>query len=132
MTFYFFTRAIAICCKLHTLSACQLFKYLGLLVNKKSVLIPCQHLEFLGFQLCNMTLRISVSLENISKHATQFITLRANSVKRCSQVCWKGSSHSPGFSHNSIALQFTMNAVLSASSHTSVRKGAPVLDSSPS
>ena len=30
---------------------------------------------------------------------------RANSVKRCSQVCWKGSSYSLGFSHSSIVLQ---------------------------
>ena len=31
--------------------------------------------------------------------------LRASSVKRCSQVCWKGSGHSPGLSYSSIALQ---------------------------
>ena len=61
-----------------TLSACQLFEHLGLLVNnKKSVLTPCQQLEFLGFQLCTMTLRISVSSEKMRKiqqDATQIIT----------------------------------------------------------
>ena len=35
--------------------------------------------------------------------------LRASSVKRCSQVCWKGSGHSPGLSHSSIALQGITN-----------------------
>ena len=61
-----------------TLSACQLFEHLGLLVNnKKSVLTPCQQLEFLGFQLCTMTLRISVPSEKMRKiqqDATRIIT----------------------------------------------------------
>ena len=49
-----------------TLSACQLSEHLGLLVkNKKSVLTSCQQLEFLGFQLCTMTLRISVPSEKL-------------------------------------------------------------------
>ena len=35
------------------LQVCQLFEALGLLINKKkSLLIPAQSLEFLGFQIC--------------------------------------------------------------------------------
>ena len=51
-----------------TQSACQLLECLGLLVNnKKSLLTPCQQLEFLGFQLCTQTLRMLVPLEKMRK-----------------------------------------------------------------
>ena len=40
---------------------CQLFKGLGLMMNqKKSILIPMQDLEFLGFHVCSMTMRLSI------------------------------------------------------------------------
>ena len=46
----------------------QLFQHLGLLINeKKSLQIPCQQMEYLGFFLCSQSLQISVPLEKIRK-----------------------------------------------------------------
>ena len=47
---------------------CLLFKSLGLMVNqKKSILTPTQELEFLGFHLCSMSMRISIPSEKLRK-----------------------------------------------------------------
>ena len=47
---------------------CQLFKVLGLMVNqKKSILTPMQDLEFLGFHVCSMTMRLSIPPRNFAK-----------------------------------------------------------------
>ena len=44
---------------------CQLF---GLIVNQmKSILTPTQELEFLGFQLCSTSMRLSVPTEKLCK-----------------------------------------------------------------
>ena len=46
----------------------QMLESLGLTVNrKKSILIPTQKLEFLGFHLCSMTMRLSVPSEKLRK-----------------------------------------------------------------
>ena len=47
---------------------CQLFESLGLIVNqKKSILIPTRELEFLGFHLCSLTMRLSIPSEKLRK-----------------------------------------------------------------
>ena len=47
---------------------CQLFGSLGLIVNqKKSILTPTQELEFLGFRVCSMTMRLSLPSEKLRK-----------------------------------------------------------------
>ena len=49
---------------------CQLFESLGLIVNqKKSILTPTQELEFLGFRLCSMTMRLSLPPKKLRKIA---------------------------------------------------------------
>ena len=48
--------------------ACLLFEALGLLINKnKSPLTPSQCLEFLVFQICSCTLRISILAKKLRK-----------------------------------------------------------------
>ena len=47
---------------------CQLLEALGLLINrKKSLLTPTQQLEFLGFQICSLTLTTQVPSEKLRK-----------------------------------------------------------------
>ena len=47
---------------------CQLLESLGLMVNlKKSILTPTQELEFLGFHLCSVTMRLSIPSEKLRK-----------------------------------------------------------------
>ena len=56
---------------------CQLFESLGLMVNqKKSVLIPTQELEFLGFHLCSVTMRLSIPSKKLKK------------INRMQGICW--------------------------------------------
>ena len=46
----------------------QLFESSGLIVNlKKSIPTPAQNLEFLGFQLCSMAMRVSLPSEKLHK-----------------------------------------------------------------
>ena len=77
---------------------CQLFEALGLLINKKkSLLIPAQCLEFLGFQICSCTLVISVPKEKlckISQDAYRPATPDDSVSERVSKVCREGCSHS--------------------------------------
>ena len=47
---------------------CQLFENLGLMVNlKKSITTPTQGLEFLGFQVCSLSMRLSIPSEKLRK-----------------------------------------------------------------
>ena len=47
---------------------CQLFEGLGLMVNqKKSITSPTQELEFLGFQVCYMSMNLSIPSKKLRK-----------------------------------------------------------------
>ena len=81
---------------------CQLFEALGLLINKKkSLLIPAQCLEFLGFQICSCTLVISVPKEKlckISQDAYRLLHQMTVSVRELARFVGKGVATVRGIS----------------------------------
>jgi len=102
-----------------TQSACQLFECLDLLVNsKKSSLTPCQKLEFLGFQLCAQTLRLSVPLKKMRKiqqDTTQILAQEQIQLREVDRFVGKVVAVARAFPIALLhykALQFTMNSVL--------------------
>ena len=94
----------------------QLFKGLGLLVNhKKSLLIPMQQLEFLGFGICSQTMQISIPLEKlwkIQQDASQLMTQQIVSIREI--ACFVGAMiwAIPTAPLHYRALQLLMNSVL--------------------
>ena len=46
---------------------CQLFEGLGLMINQKSRTIPTQELEFLSFQVCSVSMNLSIPSEKLRK-----------------------------------------------------------------
>ena len=68
----------------------QLFESLGLTVNrKKSILTPTQKLEFLGFHLCSMTMRLSVPSEKLQQDARKMLHQASVSVREIVQFVGK-------------------------------------------
>ena len=105
---------------------CQLFEALGLLINKKkSLLIPAQCLEFLGFQICSRTLMISVPKEilcKISQNAYRLLHQTTVSVTELTRFVGKAVATVRGISVAPLyyrALQRLINSVPSADSFQS-------------
>ena len=78
----------------------MLFESLGLIVNqKKSVLMPTQELEFLGFHMWSVTITLSVPLEKLrkiqqnSKHMLGQESVSEGNSKVCGQSYGYGASH---------------------------------------
>ena len=101
----------------------QLLKALGLLINKKkSLLIPAQCLEFLGFQICSHMLMISVpkeKLRKISRDAYRLLHQTTVSVRELARFVVKAVATVRGISVAPLyyrALQRLINSVSLADS----------------
>ena len=99
--------------------ACQLFKSLGLMVNqKKSVLTPTQELEFLGFHLCSMSMRLTIpseKLRKIQQDARRMLEQQSVSVREVARFVGKTTATMRAIPLAPLhyrALQSLMNSVL--------------------
>ena len=98
---------------------CQLFESLGLIVNqKKSVLMPTQELEFLGFHLCSVTMGLSIpseKLRKIQQDAKHMLGKESVSVREIARFVGKTTATVraiPAAPLHYRALQLLMNSVL--------------------
>ena len=65
---------------------CQLFE--SLVNQKKSILTPTKELEFLGFQLCSMTMRLSVPTEKLRKIQQDAQSMLQQSSVSVREIAW--------------------------------------------
>ena len=98
---------------------CQLLESLGLMVNlKKSILTPTQELEFLGFHLCSVTMRLlipSEKLRKIQQDARHLQDRESVSVREIARFVGKATATmiaNPLTPLHYRALQLLMNSVL--------------------
>ena len=98
---------------------CQLFEALGLMINrKKSLLVPTQQLEFLGFQICAQMLIIWTLLEKLRKihqDAPHLLHQTTVSVRELARFVGKTSATTRAIQAAPLhyrALQSLMNSVL--------------------
>ena len=87
---------------------CQFFETLGLVINqKKSILIPQQRIEFLGFLVDATTLHLVFPAEKLSTAGTT-PSLSTNCLsERISEVCWEDLSITEGDMAGPSSLQST-------------------------
>ena len=98
---------------------CQLLESLGLMVNlKKSILTPTQELEFLGFHLCSVTMRLlipSEKLRKIQQDARHLRDQESVSVREIARFVGKATATMRAIPLAPLhyrALQLLMNSVL--------------------
>ena len=98
---------------------CQLLESLGLMVNlKKSILTPTQELEFLGFHLCSVTMRLlipSEKLRKIQQDARHLRDRESVSVREIARFVGKATATMRAIPLAPLryrALQLLMNSVL--------------------
>ena len=89
----------------------QLFSSLGLMVNhKKSILVPTQILEFLGFNINSQSTQISLPQEKMRKNPAGLQSIAGSAVSISSTdspVCGQDNSYPSGPTNSSSALQST-------------------------
>ena len=97
----------------------QLFKALGLIINrKKSLLSPVQYLEFLGFQACSTTLRFLIPKEKLQKiRQDAYHLLRQTTAPVTELARFVGKTASPEVSqsvphHSEVTAKFSMKVQL--------------------
>ena len=98
---------------------CQLFESLGLIVNqKKSILTPTQDLEFLGFHLCSVKMKLSIPSEKfrkIQQDARRMLDQESVSVREIARFVGKTTATTRAIPLAPLhyrALQMLMNSVL--------------------
>ena len=98
---------------------CQLFESLGLMVNqKKSILTPTQDLEFLGFHLCSVKMKLSIPSEKfrkIQQDARRMLDQESVSVREIARFVCKTTATTRAILLAPLhyrALQMLMNSVL--------------------
>ena len=98
---------------------CQLFESLGLVVNqKKSVLTPTQEIEFLGFYLCSVTMRLLIppeKLRKIQQDARHLLDQESVTVREIARFVGKATATMRAIPLAPLhyrALQLLMNSVL--------------------
>ena len=118
---------------------CQLFEALGLLINrKKSLLAPTQQIEFLGFQICYLTLRIqtpSEKLRKIRQDALRLLSQTTVSMRELARFVGKTSATTRAIQAAPLhyrALQRLMNSALPPDTpHLAVEKFRTQVELSP-
>ena len=98
---------------------CSLLENLGLMVNqKKSMTTPVQRLEFLGFQVCSISMKFTIpseKLRKIKQAARKILDQRITSVREITQFVGKTAATGRAIPLAPLhyrALQMLMNSVM--------------------